>query len=167
MTRTMAAAALAVLPCLTSAPVPAHAAPAAQASEPTWREKREARRQARKQDAEEWRSAFGGLSPEDRATLATSWRNTIERIQDLTPEQRQKLLAGAERIGEELRNLSPEQKARLQERLQQSAVAYAALSAEQKQAMLAGLADSIERMRALTPAQKASLKALYRKLLGL
>ena len=131
------------------------------------RERRQQRQAARRQDAEEWRRAWTGLSAADRAALASAWRDNVDRNHDHTPEERARYRAAAERLEEQLRNLSPEQKARLQDRLRQSAEAYAELTAEQKEALLAGMADTVERLKALTPAQRASLRALYRKLLGL
>ena len=141
-------------------------APAAFAQEPTRQERREARQAARKQDAEEWRSAWSMISMEDRATLATAWRNSVERIDGLTPEQKRRLRATAEEVGQQLRSLTPEQKRHLQERLQRAAASYSALNAEQKQQLLTQMSDAIERPGDLTPAQKDRLRALYHKLIG-
>ena len=140
---------------------------AGQASTPTRKERREGRQAARRQDADEWREAWSKIPLEDRATLATAWRNAIEGLSDLTPEQKQKLRAAAQGIGEELRDLTPEQRKRLQDRLQRAAANYAALTADQKEVLLGRMADTIERLRDLTPEQRQRLIALYRKLLGL
>jgi hypothetical protein len=137
----------------------------AQASER--RERRRARRSVRRQDAEEWRSAGSGVSADDRAVLLQAWRDSVERLQKVTPEQREQLRNGAEGIAEHLGPMTPQQRARLQQWLERSAAEYAALTAEQKQVILGNMADTIDRLRSVPPEQKAKLKALYRKLLGL
>jgi uncharacterized protein DUF3106/GA module protein len=134
---------------------------------PTRRERREARQAARHQDADEWRQAWSKISLEDRATLATAARNAVQGLQDLTPEQKQRLLDGAQGIGDALRDLTPEQRKRLQERLERAAANYAALTTDQKQVILGRMADTVERLRDLTPEQRQRVIALYRKLLGL
>jgi TRAP-type C4-dicarboxylate transport system substrate-binding protein len=130
------------------------------------REKLRERRKAIRLDADEWRAAWQGLSPEDQATLTKAWSDATERVKGLTPEQKQQLRQAANQMAESLKNLSPEQKERLQQQLDQSAQAYAALTAEQKQALLAQMSDYIDRMGKLSTAQKAQLKASYKKLLG-
>jgi len=120
-----------------------------------------------RQDADEWRAAWQGLSPEDQATLTKAWSDATERVKGLTPEQKQQLKQSADQMAERLKNLSPEQKAQLQQQLEKSAKAYESLTAEQKQEILTQMADSIEKMGKLSPAQKAQLKANYKKLLGL
>lgn len=167
MTRTIAAGALALFSLLASAaPHPAYGEPVVQ-EQPTRRERWQARRQANRQDADEWRAAWGGLSPDERATLGRAWRDSIARVQDLTPEQRQQILNAAEGVARELQDMTPEQKARLQDYLQRSAESYRALGPEQKQVILTNLADTIDRMKGLPAARKSALKALYRRLLGL
>ena len=165
MKRTLVVATLAVLSPLAALACAASAGRSGQ-TEPTRRERQQARRQARQQDAAEWRRAWGGLAAEDRARLADAWRGALERVERLTPEERRRLVDGAERIAQELRARSQHNE-RLQDWLQQSAAAYAALTAEQKQAIFEGLADTVERLRRMTPEQKESVKALYRRLLGL
>lgn len=130
------------------------------------REKLRERQKAIRLDADEWRTAWQGLSPEDQATLTKAWSDATERVKGLTPEQKQQLRQAANQMAESLQNLSPEQKERLQQQLDQSAKAYASLTAEQKQTLLTQMADSIDRMGRLSTSQKAKLKASYKKLLG-
>jgi hypothetical protein len=143
------------------------AASAQETHPPTRRERRQARMAARKQDGEEWRAAWAKLSLEDRATLATAWRNAVETMQNLTPAQKERLRTAAQNVGDQLRELTPEQRQRLQERLERAAIEYSELTPEQKEKMLASLADTIERLRDLTPEQREKLRALYRRFLGL
>ena len=107
------------------------------------------------------------MSADDRAVLLQAWRDSVERMQKVTPEQRQQLRNAAEGIAESLGPMTPQQKARLQQCLERSAAEYAALSTLQKQAILTHMADTVDRLRSMPPEQKAKIKALYRKLLGL
>ena len=124
-----------------------------------------------RQDAEEWRQAWQGLSPEDRTTLIQAQRDATEKATEkgksLTPQQKQRIKQGATQLDEHLKNLSPQQKAQLQKDLNKSAQSYASLTAEQKQEILTGMAETIEQRRTLSPEQKARLKDSYAKLLGL
>ncbi len=54
-------------------------------------EKTRARGKAVRQDADEWRTAWQGLSPEDQATLTKAWGSATEKVKGLTPEQKQQL----------------------------------------------------------------------------
>lgn len=118
------------------------------------------------QDADEWRTAWQGLSPENRAALHQAWKNAAEKVKGLTPEQKRKMAQAADQMAAKLKNLSPEQKAALQQQLQKSAQTYESLTAEQKQAILTDLAGSLDKMGMLTPEKKAQLLAQYGRLLG-
>lgn len=120
-----------------------------------------------KQDAQEWLTAWQGLSPEDQAALTQAWSTATEKVKDLTPEQKQKIKQAGQQLAQKLKNLSPEQKAALQQQLQKAAQTYASLTAEQKQAMLTAMAGAIEKMGNLSSTVKGQLQANYQKLLSL
>jgi GA module protein len=142
---------------------------AASADPQTWKEKRQERRAARAAtpDADEWRQAWQALSAEDQATLTQAWAAFADYAHNLTPAQKERIRAAAQQTADRLRRLTPAQKAQLREQLEKAREAYQGMSADDKAALLSKIADTIERLQSLTPAQKESLKAMYRRLLGL
>lgn len=119
-----------------------------------------------REDLEEWRTAWQGLTPQNQATLLKAWNNAVEAVKGLTPAQKQQIKAAAQQVGQMLQTLTPAQKAALKQQLQKTAQAYVALTAGQKQQILTAMANVIDKIGTLSPARKAQLEAVYQKLLG-